>query len=526
MKKVSLLLLSLFYFSSSGAQNHMKVYEHLDYINQQFKDYNEYDTRWEIDFAGKKLIAHDKFQSMTGSILATEVTLKEGSSTTIGFYCLSGKCLKSSKEQEDPYYSSYTMGLSQNVDEVLRRFEEIKREFGGTVSYKGGSSKSLSSSDIGIINENLAYINLQFSRYNKYNTSFRLSDNYTVINCTDKFGTLSANISDVGLEFNKDSKTILKIYCADGTKCLKNTETGEDYSSYTMGLKEDEEPVYEAEIVIEKFAELKRLATKSGGGNDKTGGDSYNPTKIEYSNSTKANVERALDRLTEIFQEHNTYKHRWFVDWDKMYVYSKTRSCEVYIPIGQGTSITKKEKGYYFSSPSKGIREKCSSFDNYVDKTNNNLNTDAAADEVVMIFQEILDITKSGGGSDKTDGDSYNPTKREYSNSTKANVEEALDRMTEIFQEHNTYKHRWFVDWNKMYMYSKTSLCEVYIPIGQGTSITKKEKGYYFSSPSKGIREKCSSFDNYVIKTNNNLNTDVAADEVVMIFQEILDMTR
>ena len=396
MKKLLILLPILTCFGFSNAQNHMKVYEHLDYINTQFKNYNEYDTRWEVDFANKELISHDKFQSMTGSVLATEITLKEGTANTLKFNCLSGKCLKSSKEQEDPFYSSYTMGLSQNVDEVLRRFAEIKQEFGGKSTYTGGGANMLTGSDIGIINENLTYINLQFSRYNQFNTSFEVSDNYKVINCKDKFGTLSANISNVGLKFNNDSKIILEIYCVDGTKCLKNTGTTGDYSAYTMGLAADKTPVYEAEIVIEKFAEIRRIATKSDGGENNPGGDndSYNPTKKDYSNSTKANVEEALDRLTEIFQEHNTYKHRWFVDWDKMYIYSKTSLCEVYIPIGQGTSITKKEKGYYFSSPTNGIRQKCTSFDNYVSKTNENLNSDSANDEAVMILEEVLDMTK------------------------------------------------------------------------------------------------------------------------------------
>ena len=259
MKNTSLLIviLTLCLSFNSNAQDKDLIFKNLTYINNQFKQYNKYHTLWAVDYAAKEIVCFDKFGSLRGKLNEVIIEAKNGSSTLLNFKCISGKCLKKI-DNATPTRDSYSMGLSQNLNTVVRKFNEIFNQFGS----------------------------------NNSNTNFN----------------------------NSNSK--------------------------------------------------------------------------KYSFEVKKNVEQILERLTEIFQTENKYQHKWYVNWDKNHIYSKTKYCEVFIPLGKGVRIENADKGYRFLADSKIIREKCTSFDNYVVKSFNNLNTTGAAEEVIYLFDEILAMTK------------------------------------------------------------------------------------------------------------------------------------
>ncbi|MCL7753589.1 hypothetical protein [Polaribacter sp. Z022] len=115
---------------------------------------------------------------------------------------------------------------------------------------------------------------------------------------------------------------------------------------------------------------------------------------------------------------------------------------------------------------------------------------------------------------------------RKYSNNTKENVKNILNRLTEIFNTENKYKNKWFANWEENYIYGKTKNCEVHIPLGKQVTIEKTEKGYKFLSEEKLIREKCTSFNNLVKVTFEYINSENAKEEVVYLFNEILFLTK
>ena len=199
------------------------------------------------------------------------------------------------------------------------------------------------------------------------------------IYCFDKFGSYNAKISDVFFEKKNESNTLLNIKCIS-TSCIKASNTNKDLKdSYSMGLSNN------LNEVISKFKEISNQF-----------GNNYNNKKVtsKYTQEIKDNVKDILNRLTDIFQTENKYKHKWYADWSKNHIYSKTNLCEVFIPLGKNVTIEKTEKGYRFLSNEENIREKCNSFDNLTKKTNNTLDSESATEEVVYLFNELLYLTK------------------------------------------------------------------------------------------------------------------------------------
>jgi hypothetical protein len=232
-----------------------------------------------------------------------------------------------------------------------------------------------------LIFDNLTYINNQFKQHNDYQTIWAIDYKSEELICFDKFGSYRGKLDEVSFQEKGNSGKILNFKCKSGN-CLKQLkESGELKSAYSMGLEKN---LY---AVIDKFREI--LNEFNDNSNDE------NDTNYStYTNVTKKMVEKKLNRLTEIFQTENEYKHRWFVNWTKSHMYSKTDLCEVYIPFDKGVKIERTDRGYKLFSDSKVIREKCNSFDNMVDKTNNFLNSKDAKEEVFYLFEEILALTK------------------------------------------------------------------------------------------------------------------------------------
>ena len=236
--------------------------------------------------------------------------------------------------------------------------------------------------DKDLIFENLSYINNQFKQYNKYHTIWAIDYKTKELVCFDKFGSYRGKINEIIIEAKNSSATTLNLKCKSG-KCLKKINDSTPVrESYSMNLSSN------LNIVIEKFNEILNQFSNYDNNN------SNNTNKRSYSYETKQNVKNILERLTEIFQTENKYKHKWYVNWSKNHIYSKTKSCEVFIPLGKNVRIESTSGGYRFLADSKILREKCTSFDNKVNKTYNNVNSENAKEEVIYLFEEILAMTK------------------------------------------------------------------------------------------------------------------------------------
>lgn len=242
------------------------------------------------------------------------------------------------------------------------------------------------SQDTELIFKNLTYINQQFSLYNKYQTLWAVDHKSKEIFCFDKFGSYRAKISEIIIEPKDGSATLLDFKCISGS-CLKPSNTSDSKkSSYNMGLSQN------LTTVIRKFQEILK---EYGNTNSNTNfNNTIKDTSNKYHSGIKESVSQILNRITEIFQTENEYQHKWYVNWNENYIYNKSKSCEVRIPLGKNITIVKTDRGYKFTSTEKNLREKCTSFDNLVDVTYENIKSDSAKDEVIYLFQEILTMTK------------------------------------------------------------------------------------------------------------------------------------
>ena len=130
MKKSILLfvLISFYFISKNYAQDKDLIYENLTYINKQFNLYNKYQTLWAIDHQSKEIFCFDKFGSYRAKISEIIIEPKTKNSSTLNFKCISGSCLRPASSSAKTK-SSYSMGLSQNITPVIKRFQEILRDF-------------------------------------------------------------------------------------------------------------------------------------------------------------------------------------------------------------------------------------------------------------------------------------------------------------------------------------------------------------------------------------------------------------
>ncbi|WP_439127565.1 hypothetical protein [Polaribacter sp.] len=233
-----------------------------------------------------------------------------------------------------------------------------------------------------LIFNNLTYINQQFNLYNEFQTLWAIDYKSKEIICFDKFGSYHAKISDIIIEPKNNSAETLNFKCISGS-CLKPSgSSAKKRDSYSMGLSKN------LTTVTRKFQEiLKQYGNTNSNSNVIDNSNKYN-------SGIKESVGEILNRITEIFQVENKYKHKWYANWSENYIYSKTESCEVRIPLGKNISIEKTERGYKFISSEKNLREKCTSFDNLVVNTYQNINSEEAKNEVIFLFKEILSITK------------------------------------------------------------------------------------------------------------------------------------
>lgn len=254
------------------------------------------------------------------------------------------------------------------------------------------------------ISENLRYINDQFSLYNAYETSFHVDKSTKEMICEDKFGILKANWSDIEITA---SESFIGIYCLNmGSECIRyydkdgtrNYEEGK--SSYTMGLNENDKIISNVNIVLEKFAEIKRIIT------------SENHISLGSHNlgvERQINVE--LNTVNQIFQRSSEYKNVYTIDFSKKTITATTKSCRAIVPVKSGLSLNYYQRsgdygyGFYFENSDKSILESCTSFEDHTEKTHEYLSNYEDAQTVIHSLKNIINLLESnslGGGSDGT----------------------------------------------------------------------------------------------------------------------------
>ncbi len=139
MKFVKIFCLLLFAFpaanfAQSTPENLENIDKQLDYINQQFEKFNNYNTRFFVDQRKEELIWIADFGEARVSLKEVIFSINHDKGWLI-FDCIteSAKCITfTSATGKSIQYKEYSMSLTQNdkiiehIDDVVKNFETLK----------------------------------------------------------------------------------------------------------------------------------------------------------------------------------------------------------------------------------------------------------------------------------------------------------------------------------------------------------------------------------------------------------------
>ena len=406
--------------------NAQSISSNLQYINNQFDKYNAYETSFSVNLASKELICEDKFGILKANFADVKIDYEK---KNIGIYCLNNdKCIryygKNGTRKPDNDYNNYTMGLRINdemiphIDDVIDKFDELK-------------TLVLSDNSPIDINANLRYINQQFELYNGYNTIFKIDDSRAELICEDKFGVLKAKWSDIEIRTENEN---IGIFCLTEGKCIRyydkegNRKYDEDYSRYTMGLRENEKIIPHINTVLDKFAEIK-IAILNG--------NSYGNT-----NGIKGQIDTELSKINAIFRRSSEYRNTYYVDYDKNAIISKTAKCRAIIPVKSGLSVNYYKKnggdyayGFYFQNSDNSILESCTSFEEYTEKTYEYLSNYNEVQTTIKSLQKIINLLGKNSNN--------------YSFVSPTTISGKLHYINVQFSNYNAHNTVWSIDHRK-----------------------------------------------------------------------------
>lgn len=505
--KLGLMLLAFLPVFSFG----QTIDGNLRYINEQFSRYNEYETSFSVNVGAKELICEDEFGILKANFDDVEIRVQ---GNNIGIFCLNenSKCIryygKDGTRKYDSDYSNYTMGLRENdkiishINTVLSKFSELKQ------LVTNGSSLS------GTIGDNLKYINQQFSLYNGYQTSFNVDTRTKELICEDKFGILKANWSDVEIRTQGNN---VGIFCLDGdSKCIRSYDKNgtrkydNDYSNYTMGLRENDKMIPHINTVLGKFSEIKQLVLSGGSG--------------AISNNIQSQVESELSIINQIFQRSSEYKNVYIVDYAAKTITSKTANCRAIVPVKSGLSVNYYKRdggtygeGFYFQNSDNSILESCTSFENYTEKTYEYVNNYNDVQTVIRSLKKIISLLQQ------------NSTTSYSTSNTGSSAASLLSYINEQFRNYNAYNTVYSVDYANRQLIWKNDFGTNYANFNQVEVRVDYQNswiGVYCLSGDKCIKQVTNSgsttyYDQYTMSLNSNGSMISHINEVAGKFAEL-----
>lgn len=513
--RVLLVLIGFWTLSITSVMGQRSISSNLEYINQQFELYNEYNTVWSVDEARNLLIWKNDFGVHSANFSDVEVRA-ENDKGWIGVYCLvsGSECISfEGYTLGDDTYSEYTMGLKDNdeiirhIDAVLDAFAELKE----SVLRAGGSSGA--SGDI--VEQNIAYINSEFGKYNPYNTRFWVDRSEMRLYWQNDFATHWGDLADVEMRANSTNSNV-GVWCINSSdECLTEDDDGviTNMKSYTMTYKDGDDFPSSGYTIETKFDEIKDFLLKGG------------------SSTTNPHLKKHLDYVNEQFATYNKYNTVWSVDvsskqiiWNNEFGRHSADFEDVEVRADQSSGWL----GVYCLNGGE-----CISFEGITlsDRTYSEYTmglSDASGnlirhiDNVTDAFAEIKRIVLSGNASSAN----IDPK-------VKDKVEKLVEELNDIFEDHSSYQNEWSMDWSSLSIKGTTENCYVLAPLVDIQSIDYYERsagdyrwGFRFIADSDIILEKCTSFERKVDKSYEFLDSSRRAEQVIDIFNEIRDLVK
>ncbi len=286
------------------------VQENLQYINNQFEQFNKYQTSFDVDEVSKKIICRDKF-GMYSAYLKDIKIKKDESEASLEIFCIDeSKCISSLKKdgRKGSDFSNYSMELSKdrilvsNVDTVLDKFSKIRK---AVLENDIDTSNAQNSHLIAEVEHQLHKLNSIFLEHSHYQNIWSFDwENQHLIGRTETCEVRIA-ISNVTIEFyEKENQQKFRygfVIKSTGSDITEKCPSFEDYVSKTY---EYVDRFDFAEEAIHSIKTIQRLVS----------GKNEPPSTIAPTNT----IDQQLSYINNQFKKYNAFNTRFFVDLKNM----------------------------------------------------------------------------------------------------------------------------------------------------------------------------------------------------------------
>ena len=446
----------------------------LNYINRQFDLYNKYYSRFEVE--DDMLVFSNKFG--TAKIPFSDIDFKVNPNTkSIEFHCKNGsKCIRKYDFDGDlTTWDYYNVSLVTDSDEMASVVYEVKERCDKLKAAhdNGGNNDDTPSGDDDI-DDLLAYINRQFDRYNKYESSFRVDvRNKTLIFANEMSTADPLKFEDIGFRLNTQHKSI-DIYCLDGSECM--SKGGSDWDYYNVSLvTSGGDMASEIYTVLEKCKELKRLVLAGGGG----GGSC-----AQFKNSN--DIDGILDYINCNFDRYNKYESSFRVDVrNKTLIFANEMSTADplrFSDIGFRLNTQHNSIDVYCLDGSECMSKGGSNWDFYnVSLVTSSGDMASEIHSVLAKCKELkrlvlggrviddnnnIDDDNDGGG---TGGTGSTENRRRSGGSAKSKAQTYLNDINGWYQNNGKSAYIWEIDWNNKRLIYSYDNCKCYVPLENTT---------------------------------------------------------
>ncbi len=247
--------------SSTGNGNlNAKIDAELYTINAIFQRSSEYKNTYSFDYSTNTITSRTENCKAVVPIkngLSVNYYKREGGDYGEGFYFenADNSILESCTSFED--YTEKTYEYVNNYSDV----QTVIRSLNNIISLAKGNTSSTYTAPSGNSEAILNYINEEFSKYNAYNTVWKIDYKTKQLIWSNDFGTnyVDFNSSEIRIDH---ANNWIGVYCLTGDKCIKQITTSGSatyYDQYTMSLNDNSKMIGHIATVANKFAELKNI---------------------------------------------------------------------------------------------------------------------------------------------------------------------------------------------------------------------------------------------------------------------------
>ncbi|NVO02250.1 MAG: hypothetical protein HXX09_06060 [Bacteroidetes bacterium] len=284
--------------------------DHLNYINSQFKLYNQYDVHFWFDANEQALKSESKYFILTYPI--NKISTFVFSSGVLTLNCSSNECITSYDKDSKTSNSKSSFGVNLDcdaaiADKVVESFYELQKilqsEWYGKKVVNNISNNVTNSG-----NTNLDYINEQFKAHNAYDVHFWIDQESGSLKSESKYFIVTYPFMEVkSFDFNSN---VITITCSSGD-CIssfdKDYSTTKKQESFTVNLDVDNEV---GQKVAQAFLDLQLDYLLEDISNNLQDVNNNNNNNI-LDPQSKQN----LDYINKEFKKNNAYDvHFWFED--------------------------------------------------------------------------------------------------------------------------------------------------------------------------------------------------------------------